>query len=182
MPDNSTLFRCQLLTHELTPVCGIAYAYKCGAYASTPTTIKEYYEKTKTTTSPIGLIFFPLVITMNAKKEFLEFVEETNLQLKCGTFEKITYSWEDRRQKIECEIVNLAVNYTQEELDTFLSKLDFEDTSNLQTSGEETRLQIGCNTIWFADGTWGSYQFDAVNWMSYWVRHTVPPIPETLKR
>ena len=119
---------------------------------------------------------------MNAKKEFLEFVEENNLQLKCGTVEKITYSWEDRRQKIEYEIVNLAVNYTQEELDTFLSKLDFEDTSNLQTSGEETRLQIGCNTIWFADGTWGSYQFDAVNWMSYWVRHTVPPIPETLKR
>lgn len=119
---------------------------------------------------------------MNAKKEFLEFVEEHNLQLKCGTFEKLKYWWEDRRQKKQCRIINLPVNYTQEELGDFLSELDFDDSMTSDENSKEPSFHLGYNVVWFTDGTWGSKEFDHVNWISYWVHHTVPPIPETLKR
>ena len=119
---------------------------------------------------------------MNAKHEFLKFVKENNLQLKCATVQVVKYSTEGSSQKIECNPANLPVNYTQEELDNFLSKLDFEDSSNVTSKDNEPRFEIGNNTIWFTDGNWGSYEFDPVAWGDSWVHHIVPAIPDALKR
>jgi hypothetical protein len=119
---------------------------------------------------------------MNAKKEFLEFVEENNLQLKCGTFEKLKYWWEDRRQKKECKIINLPVNYTQEELGDFLSELDFEDSMKSDENSKDPTFQLGYNVVWFADGSWARHRYVEGIWRCVWVHYAVPPIPETLKR
>jgi hypothetical protein len=102
---------------------------------------------------------------MSAKIELNEMLEELGCKkMKCAT---ITYSG----YRIEDQNFNLKVNHTEEELNVFLTSLDFD-----YDSGYGTQELFG--TVWFEDGTWLSRaEYDGLEW---WVHNQLPEIPSEL--
>jgi hypothetical protein len=107
---------------------------------------------------------------MNAKQEFLN--EEMlcarawNTKIVCA----YVYQLNDRYEA--GPTINLPIDYTTEEYESFLNQLDFD-----YNDGYGGQVLFG--TIWFANGNWATRaEYDGSEW---WEIHSKPEIPGYLK-
>ena len=109
---------------------------------------------------------------MNAKKELLDFLERNGLQIKCAQiyFNDDTI-WRDKLNDYEKEYINLPINYSIFDKETFLKKLDREYDSGW---GGPNLFGI----VWCTDETWVSRgEYDGSEW---WTHNKMPDTPEEL--
>ena len=104
---------------------------------------------------------------MNAKEEFLRVTDRAILKCAIITQEN-NYPWDDEDK--ERDII-LPVNYTEEQYNEFLSKIDFNYNSGY--GGQEL-----FGTIWNNNGSWlDRGEYDGSEW---WELHSYPEIPKEL--
>jgi hypothetical protein len=102
---------------------------------------------------------------MNALKEFIEHIDTS--EVLCSEIKYNDYNY------MKSELVNsshiiLTTGYSKEDMDDFLSKLNFE-----YDDGYGSQKLFG--TIWFKDGTWSTRgEYDGSEW---WEHHKCPNIP-----
>ncbi len=102
---------------------------------------------------------------MNAKNEFVKHVE--NKEVKCAWI-NFGCDWDDDFLSLNLE---LPINYSNEQFEEFLNKLNFE-----YDNGYGTQYLQG--TIWYTDGTWSDRgEYDGSEW---WQHQSVPNIPDSL--
>lgn len=101
---------------------------------------------------------------INAKEEFIGFVRDRKLVCATVSFE----FWEGDIQSFK---THLKCNYTPEEYEEFLNKLDIN-----YHDGYGSQHMFG--TVWFLDGTWADRcDYDGAEW---WEIRQRPEIPEYL--
>lgn len=106
---------------------------------------------------------------INAKEEFLEAIKDMP-KVKCAHIHNEDY--DDYDKKIILNSIILPINYTKQEYNEFLKKLDFEYDNGYG-------IQELFGTIWLEDGTWISRgEYDGSEWWKY---NKLPEIPEILK-
>jgi hypothetical protein len=99
---------------------------------------------------------------MNAKKEFLEHIGSRTV--KCAAI--LLDSIGDHISEPDV-IANLLTEYTQEDFDQFIEKLNL--TYNNGYGGQQL-----FGTIWYTDGTWSTRgEYDGSEWWEY---HKCPEI------
>lgn len=104
---------------------------------------------------------------MNAKIEFLE--ETKGRVVKCAEVSYMT-SWVAEDDTL---IVKLPIEYSDQDLEEFLKKLDFEYDNGYG-------IQYLYGTIWYTDGTWSErYEYDG---SEIWLFKSCPPIPDSLTK
>lgn len=102
---------------------------------------------------------------MNAKRELIKHLG-TNLTLKCATITK-GYEFDYENQSV----INLSVNYTPQEYEDFLNKIDF-----IYDDGYGGQYLHG--TLWHTDESWSERgEYDGSEW---WEHKTNPVIPDCL--
>ena len=107
----------------------------------------------------------------NAKQEFLNHINQNNVEVFCATIQKGD-DYGDDDEIIERTFI-LTTGYTQKDWNDFLSKLDF-----MYDSGYGGQEVFG--TIWYKDGTWSERgEYDGSEWYEY---HKCPDIPENVRR
>jgi len=97
----------------------------------------------------------------NAKQELLHILKDTRL-VKCAIIYKLNIDDKNNESKV------LKLNYTEDDYNEFLNKLDFE-------YNEDYGTQILYGIVWLEDNTWllrGEY--DGSEW---WKHITIPEIP-----
>lgn len=101
----------------------------------------------------------------NAKKE-LEQLLNRKAKVKCAVITRgYPYDYEEHLK------VELKVNHTEEEFQSFLNSLDFEYYAGF--GGQEL-----FGIIWLEDGTWCTRgEYDGSEW---WVHNQLPEIPSEL--
>jgi hypothetical protein len=105
---------------------------------------------------------------MNAKNEIIEHSHAVKQHVKCAQITLFT-GWEQDSNSAE---FNLPVGYSDQDLEDFLNKLDFD-----YDSGFGTQYLYG--NIWYTDGTWSErYEYDG---SECWIHKSCPPIPEHLQ-
>lgn len=106
---------------------------------------------------------------MNAKKEFIEHVNENPVKCAMICCEK---DWDyDTEIESYTKEVFLKRNHTSKELEDFLNKLDFNYDSGYG-------LQVLYGVIWYNDGTCSERgEYDGSEW---WEHRITPAIPEIL--
>jgi hypothetical protein len=103
----------------------------------------------------------------NAKQEFLNHTFSIGKQVRCAS---IQYGCEYDDAVPRKYLLN--VNYSSNDLDFFLTTLDF-----CYDSGYGGQELYG--TIWYTDGTWSERgEYDGSEW---WAYCEVPEIPDELK-
>lgn len=110
---------------------------------------------------------------INAKEEFLTSFGE--LEVKCAYVEyrKLSLFVADDDEDEKEKLVTLKVDYTEKELDEFLSELDFEYDGGF---GAQQLFGI----VWFTDGSWATRgEYDGSEW---WQHHKLLEIPKELLR
>jgi hypothetical protein len=108
----------------------------------------------------------------NAKDELMQHFNEVrttfNIKIKCS--EGFSVNTEE-----VLEVYNLAVNYTDDELNNFFDMFDFEYIDFVEFN--EDMMLTG--TIWWSDGSWSIR--DICGEFESWVYYRAPDIPKTLK-
>lgn len=100
----------------------------------------------------------------NAKTEFLRHTAGKS-NVKCAVVRNFDDEFEDERD-VE---TFLKKDYSEEELDMFLSTIDYDYHSGY--GGQELY-----GTIWYEDGTWSSRgEYDGMEW---WEHHSCPNTPK----
>lgn len=101
---------------------------------------------------------------INAKEEFLEHVNGKEV-LCAYIYDTMLYPSVDNAYI-------LKRGYTEEDLNNFLSSLDFE-------YDDSVGFLVFSGNIWYADGTWSErFEHEELEW---WVHVTYPDIPEVCK-
>jgi hypothetical protein len=106
----------------------------------------------------------------NALEELADHIKDIkNRTIKCATISNDEASYiitKDLKPNI-----NLKVNHTEEELQSFLSELNFSYDNGY--GGQEL-----FGIIWYTDGTWSERgEYDGSEW---WEHHVCPKIPQEL--
>jgi hypothetical protein len=105
---------------------------------------------------------------MNAKQELIEHSHAVKRLVKCAEITIFT-GWEQDSNSVE---FNLPVGYSDQDLEDFLNKLDFD-----YDSGFGTQYLFG--DIWYTDGTWSErYEYDG---SECWIHKSCPKIPDHLQ-
>lgn len=100
---------------------------------------------------------------MNARDEFLKHTSDKP-PILCATIKYDDYTTE--------RAISLNTNYTKEQYNDFLARLDFE-----YNSGYGSQCLYG--TIWYTNATWSTRgEYDGSEWWEY---NSLPEIPEEFK-
>ena len=106
---------------------------------------------------------------MNAKNEIIEHSHAVKQLVKCAQITLFT-GWEE--QDSNSAEFNLPVGYSDQDLEDFLNKLDFD-----YDDGFGTQYLYG--NIWYTDGTWSErYEYDG---SECWIHKSCPKIPDHLQ-
>ena len=101
----------------------------------------------------------------NAKKEMIELLE--NKEIKCASIKKGDWFYEEN----EKTKITLKINHSKEDLEDFLTKLDFE-----YDGGFGTQELFGI--VWFKDNSWADrHEYDG---SEYWEHQSIPNIPKEI--
>lgn len=101
----------------------------------------------------------------NAKEELLAIITTKQLKIKCAQL-----CFGDPNYK-EVNYINLKINYTEKEYQTFLHKIDIEYNSGF--GGQEL-----FGIVWLTDDTWlERAEYDGSEW---WSHKKLPEIPKKL--
>lgn len=124
---------------------------------------------------------------LNAKRDLLKIFAHNNQEILCAEIGLGNYpeyikkyeEYEDEADYVDTdEIIYLPIGYTEEQLQEFLAKLDFDyDEDNYD---KEYRWIYG--TVWAkSDSFWATRaEFEMANGM-YWTYPKMPKIPEYLR-
>jgi hypothetical protein len=97
-----------------------------------------------------------------AKEDFLATMEQMG-EIKCADL--TLYNKRDKR------LVYLPVNYSKQEFDLFLNKMDVFVDNKLPFQG-------AMGTVWFKDGNWAAR--NTYGNSPWWVHYVIPVIPDKL--
>lgn len=108
----------------------------------------------------------------NAKKEFLERIENKPKVLCAWVGMNQTYDYDDEGKSKYRRLFELKTNYTNEDLNSFLELLNFDYDDGY--GGQELY-----GYVWFEDGSWLERgEYDGSEWWDY---KKVANIPNELK-